>query len=196
MKKLLITIILFFLFSGKVLANTRVNATLNKCVDGDTAWFNVKDDVIKTRFLAINTPESTTKKEAFGKEASTYTCDKLTNASKITLEYDDNSDKKDKYDRDLVWVWVDNELLQEDLISVGLAEVKYIYGDYQYTDHLKEVEKVAKKNKLGIWGDIEEEETNWTYIIIGSFIIIIMAFTPKGRKKLKKDIKKELKNLS
>lgn len=191
MKKLLLTLTLFFLFSGKVYANTKVNAELAKCVDGDTAYFTVNKEEIKTRFLAINTPESTTKKEPFGKEASEYTCNKLTNAKKIVLEYDDNSDKTDKYNRDLVWVWVDDELLQEDLLSVGLAEIKYVYGKYKYVDHLKEVEKVAKKNKLNIWSDYKEED-NTLYIVVGTFILIIMAFTPKGRKKLKKEIKKEL----
>lgn len=47
--------------------------------------------------LAIDTPESvhpTKGVEYYGEEASNYTCNLVTNAKKIELEYDKNSDKK------------------------------------------------------------------------------------------------------
>ncbi len=139
-----------------VLAIERYEVTLNKCVDGDTARFNVNGEEKKARFLAINTPESvhpTKEVEPFGKEASEYTCNKLTNAKKITIEYDDNSDKEDKYGRILVWVFVDDQLLQKDLVSKGYAEVKYLYGNYKYTDVLEDEQEKAKSKKLRIWSD-------------------------------------------
>jgi len=64
-------------------------------------------------------------------------CDALTNAKTIELEYDDGSDETDKYGRTLAWVYADGKLLQRELVKQGLAEVKYIYGDYAYTDELK-----------------------------------------------------------
>ena len=131
MKKILFILTLFFTFTINTYAK-KLEVTLDKCVDGDTAWFNLDNERIKTRFLAINTPESTNKIEAYGKEASNYTCNMLTNAKKIEIEYDSNSDKFDKYDRHLVWVFVDDTLLQEKLLEEGLAEIKYIYGDYKY----------------------------------------------------------------
>ena len=55
--------------------------TLRSCTDGDTANFVQKDYVdssnkpitIKTRFLGVNTPESTAKVEPWGKKASLFT---------------------------------------------------------------------------------------------------------------------------
>ncbi len=165
MKKFIYCIFLLFLiFIGvnKAYAFDKYIVTLNKCVDGDTAYFNINDNVIKTRFLAIDTPESTNEIEPYGKEASKFTCDSLTNAEKIEIEYDPNSNKVDKYNRDLVWVWVDDILLQETLIKNGLAEVKYLYGDYDYTARLQEVEADAKINKLKIWSNEEIEDDNVT----------------------------------
>lgn len=207
MKKIVFILITFFLFLDKTYA---MNATLNKCVDGDTAWFNVNGEVIKTRFLAIDTPESTTKIEEYGKEASEYTCNMLTNAKKIEIEYDDNSDKLDKYNRHLVWVFVDNTLLQKSLIENGLAEVAYLYGDYKYTSILEDSEELAKEKKLNIWSNSETSlDTNevnyekYLSILVVIAILILYIFNNKCRTKINKKFKtkaskklnKEINNL-
>lgn len=124
-----------------------------RCVDGDTARLMIdgKEEVV--RFLAVDTPETVkpgTPVQPFGKEASDYTCSILTNAKELTLEYEP-SNLKDNYDRTLAWVWADGVLLQQQLVSQGLAEVKYIYGDYQYTDMLYEVQNQAKAEERGVW---------------------------------------------
>lgn len=135
----------------------KYEVTLNKCVDGDTAKFTFTNgDVYSVRFLAIDTPESvhpTKKVEPFGKEASEYTCNKLTRAKKIELEYDKKAGQKDKYGRLLAWVFVDDNLLQVNLIREGLAEVAYVYDDYKYASLLKDEEAVAKAFKKGKWGE-------------------------------------------
>ena len=176
----------------------KIEVTLNRTVDGDTVIFDLieNDNSIKTRFLAIDTPESTTEIEPFGKEASDFTKTKLTNAKKIVLEYDNNSTQTDKYNRHLVWVWVDDKLLQSLLIENGLAQIEYIYGDYKYLEELKEKESLAKANKIGIWQDdiqdkvIEDtsnsttvnkqnisNENNWIYIV---FVVVgIIVFWVK-----------------
>ena len=165
MKKIFIYVCLgmMLLIPGNVFAGDIEVVTLDKCVDGDTANFkNSSGLVYKTRFLAIDTPETvhpTIKEEAFGKDASTFTCETLTNAKEIKLEYDDNSDKEDKYGRHLAWVWVDGTLLQESLISNGYAEVSYLYADYKYTSLLQDAEVVAKAEKKGMWQETDESVT-------------------------------------
>lgn len=188
MKKILFILVTFFLFIDNTYA---MNATLNKCVDGDTAWFNVNGEVIKVRFLAIDTPESTNKTEEYGKEASEFTCNILMNAKKIELEYDNNSDKTDKYDRHLVWVFVDETLLQKSLIENGFAEVAYLYGDYKYTSILKESQELAKENKLNIWSNEESSNNDFDYISILIIIIILILyiFNSKCRTRINKKIK-------
>lgn len=139
---------------------------LEKCIDGDTATFkDTKGNLYKTRLLAIDTPETvhpTKKTEAYGKEASTYTCDTLTNAKEIKLETDPSSDKEDVYGRLLAWVFVDGTLLQNSLIEKGLAKVDYLYGDYKYTKMLQDTQEIAKQNKIGIWSEEEKLATEKT----------------------------------
>lgn len=187
MKKILLFIICFITITN-VYASERQIVTLNKCVDGDTAWFNLNNEKIKTRFLGIDTPESTNKHEEYGKEASEYTCSKLKSSSIIEIEYDDNSDKLDKYNRHLVWVFTDNELLQENILKEGLAEVKYIYGDYKYLDNIKKAELEAKEKQLNIWSNSNIDIT-YTIIVTIIIILIIIIFKPKKRT-IKRLIKK------
>lgn len=132
----------------------KVIVKFSEGVDGDTAKFDMNGEIIKVRFLAVDTPESvhpTKEVQAYGVEASDFTKEKLKNAKTIELEFDNNSDKTDKYGRYLAWIWVDGELLQDLLVKEGLAKVAYLYADYKYTSLLQESEKIAKEDKIGIW---------------------------------------------
>ncbi len=201
MKKVVVFLIIFLSISN-VYAKEKKEVTFKDCVDGDTAKVILNKEKIKIRFLAIDTPETkhpTKGEEPYGKEASNYTCNSLKNASKIEIEYDENSDKLDKYNRHLVWVFTDNELLQEKLIENGLAKVAYLYDDYKYTSILKSKELIAKTKKVGIWNNEID------YIKVGMFIIVIIVviilfitnqkFRKKATNKLKRNAKKELRKL-
>lgn len=160
MKKIY-ALILFFVCISSISAK-EIEVKFSDCVDGDTAKFIYKGEEITARFLAIDTPETvhpTKEEEEHGKEASEYTCKKIKEAKEIILEFDDQSEEKDKYGRYLVWVFVDGNLLQEKLVSKGLASVTYLYGDYKYTDKLEKSEQNAEENKLGIWNIDSNEQT-------------------------------------
>lgn len=134
-------------------------ATLDTCLDGDTAIFEVNGLDIITRFLAIDTPETshpTIGLEPWGNPAKNYTCDKLTNATEIIIETDPESDIFDHYDRLLGWIWVDGELLNYDLVENGYAYVKYLYGDYAYTENFIVAEKRAREQEIRVHGEVDE----------------------------------------
>jgi micrococcal nuclease len=124
-------------------------ATLDKCVDGDTANFIVNGKIQKTRFLYIDTPEYTTETEPYGKEASEFTCNFL-KQGKITLETD-GTELYDKYDRLLAWVWVGDKLHQRVITKIGLVEDFYDYGDYKYEDEVIQAMDQAKSKYAGMY---------------------------------------------
>lgn len=79
-------------------------------IDGDTSHFIVPQSfdptgVVKARYLAIDTPESTGQIEEWGKAASRFTQEKLSTAASIMIESDDDSWNFDGNGRYLVWVW-------------------------------------------------------------------------------------------
>ena len=107
--------------------------TVKTFVDGDTTHFNVPDSVVeggvlKARYIAINTPESTGKIEPYGKAASNFTKSKLSSATSIVVESDTNEWNADSTGgRYLVWVWYKSEGSDEyrnlniEILQEGLA---------------------------------------------------------------------------
>lgn len=89
----------------------QIEATVKSYIDGDTTHFYVdesiaEDGVLKARYLAINTPESTGKIEEWGKAAAKFTRSKLEQAVSIILESDNEKWNIDSTgERHLVWVW-------------------------------------------------------------------------------------------
>ena len=85
--------------------------TVKTFVDGDTTHFYVPtsvmpNGVLKARYLAINTPESTGKIEEWGKKASNFTKEKLSSATSIIVESETGIwDPDSTGDRYLCWVW-------------------------------------------------------------------------------------------
>lgn len=114
--------------------------TIKNYVDGDTTHFWADVDstgVVKARYLAINTPESTGRIEEYGKQASKFTKEKLKNATSILIESDNDKWNTDANGRYLVWVWyktsddaewrnLNIEILQNGLaIASNTAENRY-----------------------------------------------------------------------
>ena len=178
-------------------STNKVKVKLVSTVDGDTAKFEMNGEQVTVRFLGINTKETVDPQvgeEAWGKEASDFTKDKLQNANKIELEFDSSSDEKDKYDRYLAWIWVDDELLQNLLVENGLAENYMLQNNYKYAGILQESQEITKNNKLGIWSDktnnlqnnesknqiaednkVNNESNNSFYLILGIILVVIIS---------------------
>lgn len=203
MKKKIIIFLSTFLI-GINITYAKEIVKFSKCVDGDTIKIILNEKEYTVRMLAIDTPESvhpTKGVEYYGKEASEYTCNKVTNAKKIELEYDENSDQTDKYDRLLAWVFVDGSLLQKDLVTNGYAKVAYLYDNYKYTKELESAQELASVKNIGIWngeakikyekGTKTSNDYSTKEIIIIGILLLIIIFV--GDKTIKKNAKKKLK---
>ena len=161
MKKLNIFLSLFTISINTIYAREKVE--FSDCVDGDTIKVLLDGKEYTARLLAIDTPESVHPQksvEYYGKEASDYTCNKIKNAKKLEIEYDDNSDRMDKYDRLLVWFFTDGTLLQKELIEQGYAKIAYLYDDYKYTSELEKIQELTSAKNIGIWNEEEKNKYN------------------------------------
>lgn len=161
MKKIIFIISIFFI--GINITYAKETVRFSKCVDGDTIKILMNNKEHTIRMLAVDTPESvhpTKPVEYYGKDASDFTCNQVKNAKKLEIEYDDNSDKTDKYDRLLVWVFVDGKLLQKELISNGYGKLAYLYDDYKYTKDLEAAQELASAKNLGIWNEEAKNKYN------------------------------------
>jgi micrococcal nuclease len=150
--------------------------TLSRCVDGDTAIFSQDGTSFTVRFLGVDTPESTYRFDPWGKAASTFTCDKLTNASSIVLEKQLASDERtDGNGRYLAWVWYDGRLLNLELIeqaySKSKSSVTSKYGMLIFTADLE-----TQLSDRRVWG---ETDPDFDYSLDGTQITIEELVTNK-----------------
>lgn len=136
--------------------------TVKSFVDGDTVHFYVpesvmEDGVLKARFLGLNTPESTGKIEEYGKAASRFTKETLSNATSILIESETDGWAPDSTGgRYLVWVWYKTADAEEyrnlniELLQNGLAAAYNSFGN-RYGETCMAAIDQAKREKLNIY---------------------------------------------
>ncbi|MBU0732471.1 thermonuclease family protein [Patescibacteria group bacterium] len=123
-------------------------------IDGDTIKADIDGTIESVRFLGIDTPEVQNPyrdEECFGKEASQRTKD-LLEGKDVVLEPDAGAGDRDKYNRLLRYVYVDDVFVNELLIKEGYA---YAYTDenYKLYDDFIDYEQQAYLDKVGLWAD-------------------------------------------
>ncbi len=153
-------------------STAKQEVTVKTFVDGDTVHFHVPESVmpggvLKARFLAINTPESTGQIEEYGKAASRFTREKLENATSILIESDTASwDMDSTGDRYLVWVWYKTADMTEyrnlniEILQNGYA-IASNSGDNIYGDVA--VAAIAQARALGLNVHSKEPDPDFFY---------------------------------
>ena len=149
MRKIVLLILLLYIsgcfITGNVVREPKLDGPylVTKVVDGDTADL---EGLGRIRFSGINTPE---KGECYYKEAK----EKLTEIilNKEVYVEKDRSDK-DKYDRYLRYIYLNDTLVNGVLVQNGYARVydKYKKDTGRY-EQLKKLEEIAKGSNLGVW---------------------------------------------
>ena len=146
--------------------------TVKIFIDGDTTHFNVPtsvmpEGVLKARYLAINTPESTGRIEAWGKAASKFTREKLEKATSIIIESDNNSWNADSTGgRYLVWVWyktadmTDYRNLNLEILQNGLA-IASNSAQNRYGETCMKAIDQAKAEKLHVYSTEKDPDFHY-----------------------------------
>jgi len=118
-------------------------------VDGDTL---VLANQARVRLFGADTPETkhpSLPPEPWGHEATEYTRAFIGSAL-VRLEFD--LERKDRFGRFLAYVYVEDRLLNEELLRAGLARARL---EYPYSAEMKrrfqKAEAEAKATRRGIW---------------------------------------------
>ena len=134
-----------------------------RVVDGDTAVVRLESGIKeKVRFIGLDTPESTTRHEPFGEEASAFTKSRLEGKT-VYLEKDIS--ERDRYGRLLRYIWLEppaeesEEAVREYLFNAillleGYAQVATYPPDVKYIDkYFVGFQAEARNANKGLWGD-------------------------------------------
>jgi micrococcal nuclease len=133
-----------------------ITAKVISVVDGDTIHVSIRGKKETVRLVLIDTPETkhpTKPIEPFGPEASKFTKD-LLEGKEVKLEQDVSI--RDRYGRLLMYVWLDDRLVNELLLEKGLARVAVFPPDVKYVEAFRAVQKRAQDAAIGIWRDVND----------------------------------------
>ena len=120
-------------------------ATVTEVIDGDTITINTGHTV---RYIGIDTPELHPVPEAYGMQAWQANRE-MVEGKTVRLEKD--TSETDKYGRSLRYVYVNDTLVNAELVKLGLAEAKSYPPDTKYQDLLERLESEARHAGRGIW---------------------------------------------
>ena len=147
MQRIIVLLILTVLISGCVGQPSNETTTTTKelvevlrVIDGDTIELV---DERRVRLISINAPEEN---EFYYNESKEY-LDESIKEKKVELDIFGN----DKYGRILAHVYVDNTLINLEIVKNGFAHTYFVSPDEKFYLELKQAEKVAKDKKVGIW---------------------------------------------
>jgi len=127
------------IFQGKAIEREKIIVT--NVIDGDTIVISGGE---RARLLGIDTPE---KGEFFYKEAKAR-LEQLVENKEVLLEKE--GENKDKYDRLLRYIFIDDANINLKLVEEGYA-ICYFYEQSKYQEACKELEENAMTKKIGRW---------------------------------------------
>ena len=132
--------------------------TIERVVDGDTLLLTNR---ARIRLMGVDTPESVKPNhpvEPWGPEATEFTKDFVSSGT-IRLRFD--KERIDRYDRFLAYVWVDDKMLNEELVLAGLARYS---PHFRFSQSMKKrfdkAQQRAKEAGRGIWSGEPSDSGN------------------------------------
>lgn len=143
---LLFLVVSIFFYNTFYQGNAAKNAEREKTIvtnviDGDTIVISGGERI---RLLGIDAPE---KGEFYYKESKAR-LEQLIENKEVSLEKE--GENKDKYDRLLRYVFVDDTNINMQMVEEGYA-ICYFYGKSKYQESCKSLEEKAMNDKTGRW---------------------------------------------
>ena len=140
-------------------------ATVSAFTDGDTTRFRLASgETVIVRYYEVDTPESTSNIEKWGKAASNFTKKRLSDAEQVVLEATGPRAEHDSYGtRYLGYVWYRPageqtfKCLNLELVENGFTENKGINTeDYPYYSYFNKANTFAKSIQLRLYSSLDD----------------------------------------
>jgi endonuclease YncB( thermonuclease family) len=131
----------------------RQKALVLHIVDGDTIVVDLEGERRSVRYIGIDTPEThhpTDGADYWGFEATKANRALVGEGRVVVLQRDVS--ETDIYDRLLRYVWVDDTLVNAELVRMGLARVLFYEPDTLYRHEIKAAEAEALDAERGLYG--------------------------------------------
>jgi micrococcal nuclease len=134
-------------------AQSALEGAVVRIVDGDTIHVRLGDRVEKVRYIGVNTPEvhHPRKREEPGGRAAAAVNRELVGGRHVRLELDVQS--RDRYGRLLAYVWVDQTMVNAELVRRGFAQVMTVPPNVRHQSLFLKLQREAREAGRGLWRD-------------------------------------------
>jgi micrococcal nuclease len=134
-------------------AQPPLEATVTRIVDGDTIHVRLDGRLEKVRYIGVNTPEvhHPRKGEEPGGRAAAAVNRDLVDGRRVRLELDAQS--RDRYGRLLAYVWVDDTMINAELVRRGFAQVMTVPPNVRHQLLFLKLQREAREARRGLWAE-------------------------------------------
>ncbi len=130
---------------------------VNEFIDGDTIGVDMNGTKEKVRFIGVDTPETHDPRklvQCFGVAAADFT-KKTIGDQPVRLEADPTNTNRDRYNRLLRYVYLNNgTLVNAEIIKQGYG---FAYTSFPFSklEEFRGYQKLAQSQNLGLWGSCQ-----------------------------------------
>ena len=153
---LILLVCLCFTLCGCVVNKTphAIPAQLRKVVSGQTIEVMIDNEIYRVRLSGLDTPS--VKLEFWAQEAQQQLIKLLTDnyqktLNQVTVLLETNWEQKDSYGRLNGYVWLENKLINQQIIQQGYAMANLTYTEGKYDQQLILAQDYARIMGKGIW---------------------------------------------
>lgn len=133
------------------LAQPALEGPVVRIVDGDTIHVRLGERVERVRYIGVNTPEvhHPSKGEEPGGRAAALVNRQLVGGRRVRLELD--VQPRDRYGRLLAYVWVDDTMVNAELVRRGFAQVMTVPPNVRHQPLFLKLQREAREAGRGLW---------------------------------------------
>lgn len=154
--------------------------TVVRVVDGDTFVANLGGEEKRVRLLNVDTPElgrDGSPDECLAQEATDFLSSLLPAGQEVDVEYD--VEKRDRYDRELLGVFLDDQLVNAEIAREGLGVAVQFGDNGKFHPDVSRAEEEARTAGIGVHGLPEEcsvpQQTDSTMSQVTALLAVSVA---------------------
>ena len=146
--------VLLVLLTTAIASASSVEGIVVRIIDGDTIHVRVGNRIEKVRYIGVNTPEvhHPRKGEEPGGREATEVNRGLVGARHVRLETDVQT--RDRYGRLLAYVWVDDMMVNAELVRRGYAQVMTVPPNVRHQALFVKLQRDARDAGRGLWRQV------------------------------------------
>jgi micrococcal nuclease len=147
----LLAVLLALLLTAALASAGPLEGTVVRVVDGDTIHVRLGERVEKVRYIGVNTPEvhHPRKGEEPGGRAAMALNRVLVEGQRVRLETDVQA--RDRYGRLLAYVWVNDVMVNAELVRRGYAQVMTVPPNVRHQALFVKLQRDAREAERGLW---------------------------------------------